>query len=107
MKRYALVFGGALAVSILASHPAHAGGDGPILMCDDVALEGWSSEEEVMQTVRDMGFTPTAIKVEKGCWEIKAYNAEKQVYEFYIHPTRGDLMMRRYKGGGDFSKKPD
>lgn len=68
----------------LAAFQAQATG---LATCDSGPEEGWQKQEVLEQRLEDQGWTVRRIKVDGGCYEVYALDAEGQRVEAYFHPV--------------------
>ena len=66
-------------------------------LCRGASIKDWGDPKEIEQKIQDMGYTLIGLRIEKGCWEAKAFDAQKEVYEFYIHPVSKEVILRKHK----------
>lgn len=67
------------------------------LLCKKVPMKAWGDPAEIQKQIEDLGYTITNVRIEKGCWEVKAFDANDQVYEFYVDPVSKDIVLKRHK----------
>lgn len=67
------------------------------LLCKDVSVKSWGNQLDIEQIVKNLGYTPFNSRIEKGCWEVKAYDTHNEIYEFYIHPVSQEIVLRKHK----------
>lgn len=68
-------------------------------LCSGTSAKDWGDQKEIEQQVVELGYTLINVRIEKGCWEVKAFDAQKEVYEFYIHPVSKEIVLRKHKAG--------
>lgn len=107
MKRFRISALPLVAVGVLAfalAAPAHADPLQPeevqSMLCKDVPISSWGDPKEIIQKIKVLGYDPFNIRIEKGCWEVKAFNPQREVYEFYVHPVSKDIVLRKHKPKG-------
>lgn len=76
-------------------------------LCSGTSAKDWGSQEEVEQQVIDLGYSLISVRIEKGCWEVKAFDPQKEVFEFYIHPVTKEIVMRKHKVDEPIPKPAD
>lgn len=91
----------AACATIAAATPARAAPQQPeevqTILCKNIPINRWGDPAEIIQKVKDLGYQPLNIRIEKGCWEVKALDAQREVYEFYIHPISHEIVLRKHK----------
>lgn len=107
MKRFGMSALPLVAVGVMAFvqvPPAHADPLQPeevqSVLCKDVPISSWGDPKEIIQQIKDLGYDPFKIRIEKGCWEVKAFDPQREVYEFYVHPVSKDIVLRKHKPKG-------
>lgn len=102
MSAFSLVV--ATVTSFALAAPAHADPLQPeevqSMLCKDVPISSWGDPKEIIQQIKDLGYDPFKIRIEKGCWEVKAFDPQREVYEFYVHPVSKDIVLRKHKPKG-------
>ena len=66
-------------------------------ICTQVPMSAWGDPAEIQKLIEDMGYTTMNVRIEKGCWEVKAFDADHQVFEFYVHPVSKDIVLKKHK----------
>ena len=66
-------------------------------ICSKVPIEAWGDPGEIQTMIEEMGYTTLNVRIEKGCWEVKAVDGERQVYEFYVHPVSKEIVLKKHK----------
>jgi hypothetical protein len=66
-------------------------------LCKVASIKDWGDPKEIEQQVQDMGYTLIGLTIEKGCWEAKVYDDQKEVYELYIHPKSKEVILHKHK----------
>ena len=110
MKRFVMSGLAILTVGagMAAALPAHADPlpeEAQSILCKNVPISSWGDPKEVIDQVKDLGFEPFNIRIEKGCWEVKAHDPQGEVYEFYVHPVSKEVVLRKHKID-DLDRKP-
>lgn len=77
-----------LALALLAG-PATSFGTG-LVTCDSGPEEGWQAQEVLQERLESEGWTVRRIKVDGGCYEVYALDAEGERVEAYFHPVTLD-----------------
>ncbi|OFX11395.1 MAG: hypothetical protein A2516_07010 [Alphaproteobacteria bacterium RIFOXYD12_FULL_60_8] len=57
----------------------------------------WIDSTAAVNVVKELGYEAFKLTVEKGCYEVTAYDRDKNVFEFYIHPISGELLLKKRK----------
>lgn len=55
--------------------------------CDSGPEEGWQKQEVLQLKLENEGWTVRRIKVDGGCYEVYAINADGERVEAYFHPV--------------------
>lgn len=66
-------------------------------LCRGTSAKDWGNQKDIEQLIIDKGYTLINVRIEKGCWEIKAFDAQREVFEFYVHPVSRELVLRKHK----------
>lgn len=66
-------------------------------ICTKVPMSAWGDPAEIQKQIEDLGYTAINVRIEKGCWEVKAFDADNQVFEFYVHPVSKEIVLKKHK----------
>jgi hypothetical protein len=55
---------------------------------------GWLSMDQVIQMLKEKGFTVRKVEASHGCYEVKATNANGVRLEFYVDPATAEMAGR-------------
>lgn len=75
-----------LIAAIALAFSIQAGATG-MATCDSGPEEGWQPQEALQAKLEGMGWEVRRIKVDGGCYEAYALNAEGAKVEAYFHPV--------------------
>jgi hypothetical protein len=87
-----------LAASAAFAVPALASDDdasGSLKSCGNAPKVEWKSETDIRQSAEGLGYKVRNIKVEDGCYEVYAFNAEGARVEAYLNPVSGELVREK------------
>lgn len=87
----------AIWAALLASVSLNAFGTG-LVTCDSGPESGWQAQEILQKKLEDDGWEVRRIKVDGGCYEVYAYNAEGERVEAYFHPVTLELVPPKDEG---------
>jgi len=59
--------------------------------CGTADRSTWMSETAAMDKAAELGYTPSKVKVEDGCYEVYA-TKDGARFEVFLHPVTGDLV---------------
>lgn len=79
-----------LALGLAATVPLFAGDRDPD--CRDVAPEARMGIEAAIARANELGYKPTAIETDDGCYEIEARDRDGRKVEVYLHPASGEVL---------------
>jgi hypothetical protein len=66
-------------------------------LCSGTSAKDWSNQKDVEQLIIDKGYTLINVRIEKGCWEVKAFDPQREVFEFYVHPVSHEIVLIKHK----------
>ena len=75
--------------ALLAAAPAMASDDAH---CGNAPRAQWLPEATIISKVTDLGYTITKVKVDDGCYEIKATDKNGAKIELYVNPASGEVV---------------
>ena len=70
------------------------------ILCKNIPIKAWGDPAEIVKQIEDLGYTILNLRIEKGCWEVKTFDSNHQVYEFYVHPISKDIVLKKHKPFG-------
>ena len=71
--------------------------DPPYFLCENVPISAFGDSADIERQIEEQGYAIINIRIEKGCWEVKALDANQQVYEFYAHPITRKIVHMKQK----------
>lgn len=74
----------ALAFAALAAPPSQATG---LATCDSGPRNTWQSQGKLDKQLRERGWKVNRIKIDGGCYEVYAIDAQGKRVEAYFHPV--------------------
>jgi hypothetical protein len=76
----------AMLISVTAVSAAQADNDH---RCPSVPVERWMSEQQIRERATTLGLEVRKIKIDDGCYEVKARNRDGRWQEIRFHPETG------------------
>ena len=67
----------------LAAAPAYATG---LATCQSGSQDGWQPQEKLTAKLKEQGWEVRRVKVDGGCYEVYALDAQGKRVEAYFHP---------------------
>lgn len=86
-----------LAAAAALSIAGHAFATG-LATCDSGPEEGWQPQEALAETLRAEGWEIRRIKIDSGCYEVYALDAEGERVEAYFHPVTLEPVATEHEG---------
>jgi hypothetical protein len=70
-------------------------------VCTTAPREQWKPESEARRVTESLGYKVTSVKVDDGCYEVKAVDKDGKRVELKFEPTEMRMVSRkRYKSDG-------
>lgn len=82
------------ATVLMLAAPAFAEG----MKCDSPSQDQWMTKEALTAMYVDKGFDVKNIKIEDGCFEVYAKDANGARVEIYVDPVTGEAVKTKSKG---------
>lgn len=84
-----------LFTALTANRPAFAEDE---MSCGDTPKNQWMSEEAIKAKAREQGLDIRQIKIENGCYEIKAIDKNGAKVERVLNPATGEVVDTESNG---------